>query len=245
MRPFARYFLYGFFSLVIIGSLFPSAGQALPLANENGSPGADTYCQVGQVWPGYDLDWIEPGTITGGGQTFAALFDPAEGCDCPLGFQVSTIDFYMTFPVESPLPVTITVSMSLREAIPDQKAPGSWLPGATLCETPVRAFTFYIPKEYVGFGIALDCECLVMGGPAFLFFTIHSEMDPPGGFYTDGNGAPGLNRFFTLADDQWVDLVETGTLARGDLVISAFARCCEPPVADSVETWGAIKALYR
>ncbi len=245
MRPIARYFLYGLFSLVIIGSGLPSDSLALDLADDTGSPGADTYCQVGQVWPGYDLDWIEPGTITGAGQTFAAFFDPAEGCDCPLGFRVSTIDFYMTFPDESPLPVTITVSMGLREANPDLNSPGSWVPGAVLCETPVRAFTFYIPKDYVGFGIALDCECLVIGDPAFLFFTIHSEMDPPGGFYTDGNGAPGLNRFFTLGDDQWVDLVEAQILTRGDLVISAFARCCEPPVAGSVETWGGIKALYR
>jgi len=137
----------------------------------------------------------------------------------------------MTFPDDSPLPITITVSMGLKEAISDQGGPIPWLPGATVCETPVRDFTIYMPKKFVGFGIALECDCVSMESPYFLFFTIHSAMDPPGGFYTAGGGAPDLGRFLTFVDDQWIDLVAEGILTRGDLVVSGSARCCETPVA--------------
>jgi hypothetical protein len=215
-----------------------TSAQDLPTSNslaltgdDRGLRSPDDYCPVGQVWPGYDPDWIEPGTITGGGETFFALFDPSGGCACPIGFDVATTDFFMTFPDETPLPITITVSMGLKEAVYDQGSPIPWLPGATVCETPVRDFTIHIPKQYVGFGIALECDCVSMESPFFLFFTIHSVMDPPGGFYTSGGGAPELGRFLTFDDNQWVDLVAAGILTRGDLVVSGSAQCCETPVA--------------
>jgi len=219
-----------FLSLAIMSYGIPSGGLAFP-GDDPELRGPGDYCPVGQVWPGYDPDWIEPDTITGGGETFYALFDPSEGCDCPLGFDVTTTDFFMTFPDDSPLPITITVSMGLKEAISDQGGPIPWLPGATVCETPVRDFTIYIPKPFVGFGIALECDCISMESPFFLFFTIHSAMDPPGGFYTAGGGSPELGRFLTFVDDQWVDLVAEGILTRGNLVVSGSARCCEHPVA--------------
>jgi len=63
------------------------------------------FCPMGQVWPGFDPDWIEPGTITGGGQTFYALVDPDENCTCPVGFREPAVDFFMTLPEES-IPAT-------------------------------------------------------------------------------------------------------------------------------------------
>ena len=51
------------------------------------------FCPIGLVWPGWDPDWIEPGAITGGGQTFLALVDPHDGCDCPVGLQPSPCRF--------------------------------------------------------------------------------------------------------------------------------------------------------
>ena len=67
----------------------------------------------------------------------------------------------------------------------------------------------------------------------------------PGGLFTAGGGAPGLGRFLTQVNGQWVDLVAAGILTRGPLVLSGFASCCQPPVPATQESWGTIKALYR
>jgi hypothetical protein len=230
-----------FLTLVITNVGLPSISMAIS-GDANVLPVPGGFCLVGQQWPGYDADWIEPETITGNGQTFFALFSPNENCSFATGFKVSTADFYMTFPDDSPLPITITVSMGLKEAIPDQGSPIPWLPGDTICETPVRAFTMYIHKDYVGFGIALECDCLSFEGPYFLFFTIHSKMDPPGGLYTTGEGVPELGRFLTLVDNQLVDMVEVGILTRGDLVVSGSARGCYMPVDVS---WGSLPAAVN
>ena len=203
------------------------------------------FCPVGQVWSGYDPEWIEPGAIHGGGETFFMLVDPNEGCACPVGFEVSTLDFFMTFPDDTPIPVTITVSMALAEADFQPDGPLPWLPGDTVCQTPARDFTFQIPKQFVGFGMGLECECAAMDEPYFLAFTVHSVMDPLGGLFTDGSGEPATGRYLTLVDDQWIDLVAAGTLTRGDLVLSGFARCCEVPVAVDDRTWSSIRSLYR
>lgn len=203
------------------------------------------FCPVGQGWPGYDPEYIEPGTISGNGQTFYVLFDPGADCDCPLGFELSTIDMLMFVPDDSPFPIDIVVSMGLHEAVPDESGQLTWLPGETVCETPERQFTVPWPKQYVGFGSAAECDCMEVGRPAFLSFTIHSELDPPGGFYTTGGGAPETDRALTQVDNVWIDLVEAGILTRGDLVLSGFAECCEPPVPGSTESWGTIKARYR
>ena len=233
MEPKTKNLLLGL--LLSLAIMFPDQSLAVP----------DGFCPVGQTWPGYDPEWIEPGTITGGGETFYTLFDPQDGCDCPLGFDVTTIDFFMAYPDDSPVPITITVSMGLRQAVSAPDGPIPWLPGALVCETPVRDFTMYIPKLYVGFGIALECECVLMDAPYFLFFTIHSVMDPLGSFYTTGGGKPELGRNLAHVDGQWVDLVAEGILTRGNLVISGSAHCCEPPVAVEVGSWSGIRALFR
>jgi hypothetical protein len=224
------------------GLLSGGAGHAaeVPIGQDK-----DRFCPVGQGWPGYDPEFIEPGTISGGGQTFFVLFDPSENCDCPVGFELSTIDMLMFVPDDSPFPIDIVVSMGLHEAVPDDSGQFTWLPGETVCETPERQFTVPWPKQYVGFGSAAECDCMEVGRPAFLSFTIHSELDPPGGFYTTGGGAPDTGRALAMIDNAWVDLVEAGILTRGDLVLSGFAQCCEPPVPTSTERWGTIKALYR
>jgi len=222
-------------SLVVVSFGIPSGATAAPRG----------YCPVGQVWPGYDPGWIEPGTIAGGGETFLALFDPTESCSCPIGFDLTTIDFFMTYPDDSPVPITITVSMGLVEAVAAGDGSRSWSPGATICETPVRDFTMYIPKDYVGFGIALECDCVTMDQPYFLSFTIHSEMDPVGGLYTDGTGTPALGHFMTMVDGQWIDMVAEGILTRGGLVVSGSAQCCETPVAADETSWSTIKAFFR
>ncbi len=202
------------------------------------------FCPVGQTWPGWDPDWVEPGTITGG-QTFCALVDPGESCSCSDGFRLTTTDVFMGLAEDAPVPLTITVSMGLKQAIADPDGPIPWRPGETICVTPIRDFTSYIKKDFVGFGIGLDCECRAMEGPYFLYVTVHSELDPPAGFYTTGDGPPDTGRFLTLVDDEWVDLVATGVLTRGGLVLSGSARCCEGPVATTPLSWGEIKALYR
>jgi len=207
--------------------------------------GPDGFCTVGQDWPGWDPEWIEPGTITGGGQTFFALVDPGDGCSCPIGFRLTTAQVYLAIDPEMPIPATITVSMGLSEAVSESDGSPNWLPGATICETPVRDFTMFIPKDYVGFGIALGCDCLTMDAPYFLFYTIHSVMGPPGGFYTTGSGAPEPGHFLTFDDSGWVDLAAAGILTRGDLVLSGAAQCCETPVAADARNWGDIKAMFR
>ena len=151
----------------------------------------------------------------------------------------------MAFAEGAQPPLTVTVSLGWQEAVADPSGQLAWLPGDVLCETPVRAFTFDIPKPYVGFGIALDCECAAIERPAFLFFTIHSTLDPPGGLYTTGSGNPALNRNLTLVDGIWVDLAAAGILTRGNLVVSGFAQCCELPVAPLTKSWGDLKARYR
>lgn len=203
------------------------------------------FCPVGQVWPGYDPAWVEPGVITGQGQTFYALIEPGDGCDCPVGFRVSTIDFFMTLPEETQYPVTLSVSMGLREVVPDPEGVFDWLPGPVGCETPIRDFHIPFHKSHVGFGIALECDCFEVGAPAFLYFTIHSQVNPAGGLYTTGNGAPDPGRFLTVVENQWVDMVTQGILTRGELVVSGFASCCEPPVDQAATDWGSLKALYR
>ncbi len=206
---------------------------------------AGGYCPIGQVWPGFDPEWIEAGTIGGDGESFLALVDPRDGCNCPVGFEMTTTEVYMVFSDEVSLPYTITVSMGLREAVADPGGPLPWLPGATICETPVRDFTAFIPKDFVGFGIALECDCRSMEEPYFLSFTIHSTMEPAGGFYTDGSGVPEPGRYLTSVDGQWIDLVTVGRLTRGDLVLSGSAQCCETPVAVSESSWSSVRGLYR
>ena len=218
---------------------------SVPAVADNGVVTSGGFCWVGQTWPGYDPAWMEPGTITGNGQTFCTLIEPGQGCACSLGYQLTTIDFFLGLADEAPTPLTISVSMGLKDAIPDPAEIMPWVPGETFCETPVRAFTFFIPKPFVGFGIALDCDCAAIESPAFLFFTIHSELDPPGGLYTTGSGKPTPNQSFAVLGGQWVDLTVAGILTRGDLVVSGSARCCELPISTSRESWGSLKARFR
>ncbi len=244
MRQAPKVQLFSLFLSVVILIIGPPLVSAVSAGDDAGLPGSGSFCPIGQPWPGYDPDWIEPGSINGSGETFYVLIDPQDGCDCQLGFDATTIDVFMTYPDDSPLPITITVSMGLKQAIADPSGPISWLPGATVCETPIRDFTMHIHKPYVGFGIALECECVLIDAPYFLFFTVHSDMDPPGGFYTEG-GKPELGRNLASIDNQWVDLVAEGMLTRGNLVISGSARCCEPPVAVDSKTWNTLKAFFR
>jgi len=155
------------------------------------------------------------------------------------------MDVFMILADDTPLPTTITVSMGLAEAVADAGGPLPWLPGDSICETPVRDFTIQIPKQYVGFGIALECECVAVNAPTFLYFTVHSTLDPPGGFYTAGGGTPAPGRFLTRVDGEWLDLVAAGILTRGDLVLSGFAECCEGPVGIDGQRWGSIRSLFR
>ena len=69
------------FLAVQSGGLFP--GEAVHAAGDPSGQDKDRFCPVGQVWPGYDPEYIEPGTIPGGGQTFFVLVEPSESCDCP------------------------------------------------------------------------------------------------------------------------------------------------------------------
>ena len=126
MRPAPKIILFGLiFSLTIsIGGLSPIASASA--GDDHGLPVPGGFCPVGQTWPGYDPEMIEPGTITGGGETFYTLFDPQDGCDCPLGFEITTIDFFMAYPDDSPVPITITVSMGLKEAVPDPSGQLPW-----------------------------------------------------------------------------------------------------------------------
>lgn len=233
-----------FFLLTIPGAAF-SSPDVITSYQSNELQMPTDFCPVGQGWPGFDPDWIEPGTITGGGQTFYALVDPDDNCTCPVGFRISTIDFFMTLPEESTYPTNILMSVGLREAVADPSGVFTWLPGPTGCESPIRQTTVPFPKAFLGYGFGLDCDCFEMGSPVFLFFTIHSDLELPGGLFTGGGGAPALGRFLTQVDGQWVDLVAAGTLTRGPLVLSGFASCCEPPVPTTKESWGGIKALYR
>ena len=235
MKPSPRHCWQGVLrplAIMSAGMLSASPADAAP---EIGATGPGGYCLIGQEWPGFNPDWIEPARITGGGQSFFALVEPSEGCACPEGFQLATTDFFMTIAESTPLPITISVSMGLAAAFADPGGPIAWLPGATVCASPVREFTLYIPKDVVGFGVALDCDCVTMASPYFLYFTIHSAMDPPSGLYTAGGGAPALGHFLTFADGRWVDLVDEGLLTRGDLMLSCFASCCELPIAVAPE----------
>ena len=65
----------------ICGVLLSVAAWADPVVADDVVP-ADSgrFCPLGQVWPGYDPDWIEAGVISGGGQTFSTLIEPAAGC---------------------------------------------------------------------------------------------------------------------------------------------------------------------
>ena len=85
----------------------------------------------------------------------------------------------MTLPEEATYPTDILVSVGLREAVPDPDGVFTWLPGGDGCESPVRQFTIPFHKQFLGFGIGLDCECFEMGSPAFLYFTIHSNLELP------------------------------------------------------------------
>ncbi len=244
MRSAERIFLCGVMILSLIACARPVSARTHPATAPDTTPGR-TFCLVGQSWPGFNPDWAEAGRITGDGQTFCALVDPTAGCDCPLGFEISTLDMIMTVAEDMPVPFTVTVSMGLKRAVPAAGDVGTWKPGSTICETPVLDFHHYVPKEYVGFGIALDCWCADMGYPYFIFFTIHSSMQPPGGLYTTGTGPPAPGRFWTRVDGQWVDMAVSGMLTRGDLVTSGFARCCELPIPAAESSWGGVKAIYR
>ncbi len=236
--------LWGFLLLALLAGGWVSHGLANP-AQDNELKNSPPFCPMGQGWVGYDPDWIDPGAITGGGQTFYALFDPDDYCDCPVGFDMTTITFYMTLPDESTYPLILLYSMGLREAIPDPSGRFTWLPGPDGCHTPIRQDTVLFPKLFLGYGSAVECDCFEMGSPAFLSFTVHTDLELPGGLLTAGGGTPGFGRYLTQVDGQWVDLVEAGILTRGPLVISGSTQCCEPPVGATSESWGTLKALYH
>jgi hypothetical protein len=213
----------------------------------NDSLPTETYCPVGQNWPGLDLDWFEPGLITGDGQTFAALADPIDGCDCPLGFTAIVADFFFSLPDSISLPFDLTYSLGLKETVADPANPCLVRPGVTICETPLREVPIVIPKDFYGFGTALECPCASMVDPIFVFLTIHSALKLPGALYTDGVAGPATCTFFSRESDSgaWVDMVAAGQLIRGKVVLWATANCCETPIAADQQSWGLLKAHYR
>ena len=76
--------LLGLVLLTIPGTVL--AAQSLTTSYQNNGLQMPTdFCPVGQGWPGFDPAWVDPGTITGGGQTFYALVDPGDKLRLPGG----------------------------------------------------------------------------------------------------------------------------------------------------------------
>ena len=181
--------LLGLFLLAIPAAVFSAPNSITPF-QDSGLPMRTDFCPVSQVWPGFDPSWIEPGTITGGGQTFYALVDPDENCTCSLGFRISTVDFFMTLPEESTYPTNILMSVGVREAVPDPSGVFSWLPGIAGCETPIRQTTVPFPKEILGFGFGLDCDCFEMEVPLSFFSPSTRIWNCPAGCSQPAVGRP-------------------------------------------------------
>lgn len=230
---------------VLVVLLLVFSGTPGVCGAENDNLPAGTYCPLGQNWPGLELDWFEPDLIIGGGQTFAAVVDPTDGCDCPLGFTAIVADFFFSLPNGTSFPFDLTYSLGLMEAVTDPADPCLRRPGAIICET-LREVPIFSPKDYYGFGDALECPCVDVAHPVFVFLTIHSVLELPGALYTDGETGPATCTFFSRESDGglWVDMVADGRLNRGDIVLWATANCCETPVDAEPASWGALKAYY-
>ncbi len=186
----------------------------------------------------YDTGWIEASA------RFAQLVDPVSGgCVCSPGFLVGEVHLSLYMDVGASLQVQAHLLDYIDEA-------GTLSPGPILDSSVPVTFDGASALDLYEIVIPCNFVCALLTESYFLAV----EFVGVSGFvemaYTDVNtGVPmkraagGLGSSYTDVGGGWVDMVEAGF--PGGLPITATASCCGDPIIEGIDTWGAIKRVYR
>lgn len=174
-------------------------------------------------------------------EAYAYSFDPSAQCaQCPLGFRVTVV--HMILNVTQPC--TLVMGANLTELEPSG-TPGCDSPAAELCD----AFLYTVALPAAGtynIGLPVTCECAFINPYNYALevyfdsYTCTNNVVPR--LVTDN--LPSLCTSWNNYGLGWGDLRADFPTWPGNLLIFAETTCCENPVADDNQTWGAIKSLY-
>ncbi len=237
--------LVGFCLLLIAGTAMaadktvvvtPVTGEVMNI----NQAGANGVCVLGNLNnPAYAIqDWIW------GQETYKYLFDAdqAECMACPAGFTVEMVHFFMQFGVED-VPVDFDCYVDFEETIYDPTL-GCFLPGDVICAS--QAYTVSIDQAGMyDIAIPIDqgtCACAYFGYKYAIGMTFLTAFDSTPDAITD-NIPVGCTSYNDYGMG-WYDLV-TGFQFPGELVMYADIACCENPVDNESQSWGAVKSLFR
>ncbi len=202
--------------------------------------GANGVCQLGNLnAPAWAItDWIW------GDETYKYIFDADQALctQCPAGFKVEMVHFYMQFGAED-VPTSFDCMVDFEETVWDE-ASGCFMPGPTICES--QPYTVTIDQAGL-YDIALPlpydvCDCAYFGYKYALGLTFLTPFDSTPDAITDDIpvGCTSWNDYGM----GWYDLV-TGFGFPGEIIMFADIICCENPVDTEKDTWGGVKSLFR
>ncbi len=193
-------------------------------------------CLVGNPNPmNYAIpDWIW------GAEQYTYIYDPAETCACPAGFEVEFVHMIVQFGAED-VPATFDAYVSVDgQAWNDEL--GCWYPGDSHCASDVTQITIDDAGIYdIGLPTP-SCECMAMSYRYSLSYVFVSSFSSSPDMVTDAFPTPYVS--WNDYGFGWYDLV-TDFGFPGNILMWADAVCCETPVANEDGTWGGVKSLYE
>ncbi len=193
-------------------------------------------CVVGNPNPFFYAvpDWIW------GAEKYTYIYDPTDTCGCPAGFTVDFVHMIVQFGPED-VPVTFDAYVTVdSEAWNDEL--DCWYPGDAVCESEITSITI---EEAGLYDIGLPtpaCLCASMNYQYSLSYVFVSSFASNPDVVTDQ-----FPTDCTSWNDYglgWYDLVADFGFP-GNLIMWADVTCCQSPVANAEESWGAVKTLYR
>ena len=176
-----------------------------------------------------------------GMEGYKYLFNPWDDCDCPAGFWLQTIHFFLNFPEDIQYPYEFRVYVDLEDALWDP-AIGCWVPGIEDCVSPIYTVSIPEPGTYdIGLSIGDFCECAFMD--YWYFLSVHFPDEITASIIVDEFPTPCT--VYNNWGSGWVDIFSQGFSDFGNFVMYGEGVCCDQPVDVEPQTWGRVKSLYR
>ncbi|MBT4291345.1 hypothetical protein HOD41_01530 [bacterium] len=195
----------------------------------------DGDCVIGsQDFPGYQgyySDWWAAG------DAYAILVDYAnEDCICELGIKVEAIHMF----IHANQFCSFTVRAELVEAVDYL---GSYIPGGPLAYSDIMTFDSFPGEGNYDLEVPITASCVDINRPLFLVFRyMPQSMGSFVGIPVDNT--PTAEYGFCDWGIGWHDtVVQHGWV--GDFYVWADVNCCDDPITNEMNSWGAIKQLFN
>jgi len=195
----------------------------------------DGDCVIGSQdfdgYQGYYSDWWAAG------DAYAILVNQLnEGCECEIGVQIKAIHMY----IHANQFCSFTVRAELFNAVAHS---GSYIPGELLAYSNTMTFDGFPDEGNYDLEVPITTNCQEVNYPLFIVFRyMPQSLGSFVGIPVDGS--PTAEYGFCDWGIGWHDtVVQHGWV--GDFYVWADVDCCDDPVTNEMNGWGAVKQLFN